>query len=131
MKDITEIYWGSKVSTSTISELNKKAYIHIEDGQNRHLQGGCYPYVYVNGIYLHRNRGVKFENVAILVAIAVNDGYLEVLGTTKDMKKNKTSLVRFFQRLRGRGINRVKLVVGDKYLGMLENIDEVFPEAKY
>ena len=69
--------------------------------------------------------------MAILVAIAVNDGYLEVLGTTKDMKKNKTSLVRFFQRLRGRGINRVKLVVGDKYLGMLENIGEVFPEAKY
>lgn len=31
VEDITEALWGSKVSPSTISELNKKAYIHIED----------------------------------------------------------------------------------------------------
>ena len=31
VEDITETLWGSKVSPSTISELNKKAYVHIED----------------------------------------------------------------------------------------------------
>ena len=31
VEDITEALWGSKVSPATISELNKKAYIHIED----------------------------------------------------------------------------------------------------
>ena len=30
VEDITEALWGSKVSASTISELNKKAYVHIE-----------------------------------------------------------------------------------------------------
>ena len=79
VEDITETLWGSKVSPSTISELNKKAYVHIEDWRNRPLQGGRYPYVYVDGIYLRRNWGGEFENVAILVAIAVNeDGYREV-----------------------------------------------------
>ena len=34
-------------------------------------------------------------------------------------------------RLRGRGLDGVKLVVGDKCLGMLEAVGEVFPEAKY
>ena len=29
VEDITEALWGSKVSPSTISELNKKAYVHI------------------------------------------------------------------------------------------------------
>ena len=52
VEDITEALWGSKVSPSTISELNKKAYVHIEDWRNRPLQGGRYPYVYVDGIYL-------------------------------------------------------------------------------
>ena len=67
---------GSKVSPSTISELNKKAYVHSEDWRNRPLQGGRYPYVYVDGIYLCRNWGGEYENVAILVAIAVNeDGF--------------------------------------------------------
>ena len=81
VEDITEALWGSKVSPATISELNKKAYIHIEDWRNRPLQGGRYPYVYVDGIYLRRNWGGEYENVAILVAIAVNeDGFREVLG---------------------------------------------------
>ena len=132
MEDITEALWGSKVSPATISELNKKAYVHIEDWRNRPLQGGRYPYVYVDGIYLRRNRGGAFENVAILVAIAVNeDGYCEVLGAAEGMKEDKASWISFFQWLRGRGLDGVKLIVGDKCLGMLEAVGEVFPEAKY
>ena len=96
------------------------------------MQGGRYPYVYVDGIYLRRNWGGEFENVAILVAIAVNeDGYREVLGAAEGMKEDKASWVNFFQWLRGRGLDGVKLVVGDKCLGMLEAVGEVFPEAKY
>ena len=73
VEDITEALWGTKVSPSTISELNKKAYVHIEEWRNRPLQGGKYPYVYVDGIYLRRNWGGEYENVSVLVAIAVNE----------------------------------------------------------
>ena len=70
--------------------------------------------------------------MAILVAIAVNeDGYREVLGAAEGMKEDKASWVSFFQWLRGRGLDGVKLIVGDKCLGMLEAVGEVFPEAKY
>ena len=96
VEDITEALWGSKVSPATISELNKKAYVHIEDWRNRPLQGGRYPYVYVDGIYLRRNWGGEYENVAVLVAIAVNeDGYREVLGAAEGMKEDKASWVSF------------------------------------
>ncbi|MFR2042743.1 MAG: transposase [Oscillospiraceae bacterium] len=79
-----------------------------------------------------RNWGGEYENVAILVAIAVNeDGYREVLGAAEGMKEDKASWVSFFQWLRGRGLDGVKLIVGDKCLGMLEAVGEVFPEAKY
>ena len=132
VEDITEALWGSKVSASTISELNKKAYVNIETWRNRPLQGGKYPYVYVDGIYLKRNWGGEYENVAVLVAIAVNeDGYREVLGAAEGMKEDKASWVSFFQWLRRRGLSGVKLIVGDKCLGMLEAVGEVFPEAKY
>ena len=40
VEDITEALWGSKVSPSTISELNKKAYVRIEDWRNRPLRAG-------------------------------------------------------------------------------------------
>jgi transposase-like protein len=88
--------------------------------------------VYVDGIYLRRNWGGEYENVAILVAIAVNeDGYREVLGAAEGMKEDKASWVSFFQWLKSRGLDGVKLVVGDKCLGMLEAAYEVFPKAKY
>ena len=120
------------MSASTISELNKKAYVNIEAWRNRPLQGGKYPYVYVDGIYLKRNWGGEYENVAVLVAIAVNeDGYREVLGAAEGMKEDKASWVSFFQWLRERGLDGVKLIVGDKCMGMLEAVGEVFPEAKY
>ena len=46
----------------------------------------------VDGIYLRRNWGGEYENVAILVAIAVNeDGFREVLGAAEVMKEDKTS----------------------------------------
>ena len=132
VEDITEALWGSKVSASTISELNKKAYVNIEAWRNRHLQGGKYPYVYVDGIYLKQNWGGEYENVAVFVAIAVNEeGYREVLSAAEGMKEDKASWVSFFQWLRGRGLEGVKLIVGDKCLGMLEAVGEVFPEAKY
>ena len=132
VEDITEALWGCKVSSSTISELNKKAYEHIEQWRNRSLEGGKYPYVYVDGIYLKRNWGGEYENVAILVAIAVNeDGYREVLGAAEGMKEDKESWKEFFQWLRNRGLKGIKLIVGDKCLGMLEAAGEVFPESRY
>lgn len=96
------------------------------------MQGGRYPYVYVDGIYLRLNWGGEYENVVVLVAIAVNEaGYREVLGAAESMKEDKASWVSSFQWLKGRGLNGVRLIVGDKCLSMLETVGEVFPEAKY
>ena len=44
---------------------------------------------------------------------------------------NYDQWVSFFQWLRGRGLDGVKLIVGDKCLGMLEAVGEVFPDARY
>ena len=101
-------------------------------GATAPLQDGKYPYVYMDGIYLKRNWGGAYENVSVLVAIAVNeDGYREAFGAAEGMKEDKASWVSFFQWLRGRGLDGVKLIVGDKCMGMLEAVGEVFPEAKY
>ena len=132
VEDITEALWGTKVSPGTISNLNKKAYEHIEAWRNRPLKGGSYPYVYVDGIYLKRCWGGEYENVSILVAIGVNeDGCREVIGAAEGMKEDKESWKNFFIWLKSRGLNGVRLIIGDKSLGMLESIPEVFPEAKY
>ena len=131
VEDISEALWGSRVSASTISELNQKAYVYIEEWRNRKLSGK-YPYVYVDGIYLKRNWGGEFENVSILVAIGVDEeGYREVIGAAEGMKEDAESWKNFLIWLRERGLDSVKLMVGDKCLGMCNAVAEVFPAAKY
>lgn len=131
IEDITEALWGSKVSPGTISNLNKKAYEHIEEWRSRPLTED-YPYAYVDGIYLKRSWGGEIQNVAVLVAIGVNnEGYREILGAAEGMKEDHESWKNFFVWLKGRGLKGVRLIIGDKCLGMLESIPEVFPEARY
>lgn len=131
VEDISEALWGSRVSASTISDLNQKAYVHIEEWRNRKLSGK-YPYVYVDGIYLKRNWGGEFENVSILVAIGVDEeGYREVIGAAEGMKEDAESWKNFLIWLKERGLEGVKLIVGDKCLGMCNAVAEVFPAAKY
>lgn len=131
VEDITEALWGSKVSPGTISNLNKKAYEHIETWRTRDLTDE-YPYVYVDGIYLKRSWGGEVQNVSVLVAIGVNtDGYREIIGAAEGMKEDRESWKNFFVHLKGRGLRGVQLIIGDKSLGMLESIPEVFPEARY
>ena len=132
VEDITEALWGTKVSPSTISGLNKKAYVHIEEWRNRPLKGGKYPYIYVDGMYLKRNWGGEYENVSVLIALGVNeDGYREVIGAAEGMKEDKASWEMFFRWLKERGLDGVKLVIGDKCIGMMDAAQEIFPQAKY
>lgn len=132
VEDITEALWGTKVSPGTISNLNKKAYENIEKWRNRPLSSQAYPYVYVDGIFLKRCWGEEFENVSILIAIGVtDDGYREILGAAEGLKEDLESWKEFFVWLKSRGLSGVKLVIGDKALGMVEAIGQVFPEAKY
>lgn len=68
----------------------------------------------------------------MLVAIGVTeDGYREVIGTAEGLKEDSASWKSFFVCLKSRGLEGVKLIIGDKNLGMVESLGEVFPEAKY
>lgn len=59
----------------------------------------------------------------MLVAIGVNEaGHWEVIGAAEEMNEDKASWLSFLQCLNGRSLDRVRLIVGDKCLGMLNAI---------
>lgn len=131
VEDVTEALWGTKVSPGTISNLNKRAYAHIEKWRNRPLEAK-YPYIYVDGIYLKRCWGGEYENASVLIAIGVTeDGYRKILGAAEGLKEDLESWKNFFVWLKSRGLSGVKLIIGDKALCMVESIGQVFPEVKY
>ena len=131
VEDISEALWGAKVSPGTISNLNQKAYAQIEDWRSRKLEVE-YPYVYLDGIYLKKNWGGTIENIAILVALGVNSaGNREIIGAAEGGKEDKESWLKFLRSLKERGLSGVRLMVGDKCLGLVEAIREVFPDTDY
>ena len=71
-------------------------------------------------------------HVSVLVAIGVDeDGYREIIGAAEGMKEDADSWKTFLVWLKERGLDGVKLIVGDKCLGMCNAVNEVFPEANY
>ena len=131
VEDISEALWGAKVSPGTISNLNQKAYVQIEEWRNRKLEVE-YPYVYLDGIYLKKNWGGTIENIAILVALGVNSaGNREIIGAAEGGKEDKESWLKFLRSLKARGLSGTRVMVGDKCLGLVEAIREVFPDTKY
>ena len=131
VEDITEALWGTRVSPSTVSELNQKIYKQIEEWRNRRIKGQ-YTYVYLDGIWLKRSWGGSVEKVSVLVAIGVNsEGFREIIGVSEGLKEDKESWCKFLRHLKDRGLDGVELVVSDKSLGLVESLPDFFPKAQW
>lgn len=131
VEDITEALWGTRVSPSTVSELNQKIYQQIEQWRNRPIEGE-HPYVYLDGIWLKRSWGGEVKNVAVLIAIGVNaEGFREVLGVAEGTKEDAESWRAFLRHLKERGLTGVRLFVTDKCIGLVEALAEFYPDAAW
>lgn len=131
VEDITEALWGTRVSPSTVSNLNKKVYARIEKWLNAPIVGE-YPYVFLDGIWLKRSWGGEVRNVSVLVAVGVDqDGYRQILGVREGIKEDRESWLTFMRHLKDRGLSGVRLFVSDKCLGLVESVGEFYPEARW
>ncbi len=131
VEDITEALWGTRVSPSTVSELNQQLYERIEEWRNEPIEGE-FAYVALDGIWLKRSWGGEVKNVAVLVAVGVDqDGYRQVLGVCEGLKEDSESWRKFLRHLKERGLKGVRLVTSDKCLGLVEVLPEFYPEADW
>ena len=131
VEDITEALWGTRVSPSTVSELNQQLYERIEAWRNQPITGR-FAYVHLDGIWLKRSWGGEVKNVAVLVAIGVDqDGYRQILGVVEGAKEDAQSWRQFLRHLKEQGLAGVELVVSDKCLGLVEALGEFYPEASW
>jgi transposase-like protein len=131
VEDITQALWGTRVSASTVSDLNQKIYGKIDEWRERPLVGD-FPYVFLDGLWLKRSWGGEVKNVSVLVAIGVaQSGYREILAVSEGAREDKASWTQFLRELKDRGLKGVELFVSDKCLGLVDNLAEFYPEAKW
>jgi transposase-like protein len=131
VEDITEALWGTRVSPSTVSELNKKIYARIEAWRNAPIEGS-HPYIYLDGIVMKRTWAGEVRNVSLLVAIGVNaDGYRDILGICEGAKEDRSGWSAFLKHLKERGLKGVELITSDACMGLYESAAEFFPDARW
>jgi putative transposase len=131
VEDITEALWGTRVSPSTVSNLNKKIYAKIEAWRNRPIEGE-HPYLYLDGIVMKRSWAGEVRNVSLLVASAVNaEGFREILGICEGAKEDKSGWSAFLRHLVDRGLKGVQLIISDASRGLTESAAEYLPEARW
>src|SRR3984893_2006815 len=131
VEDITEALWGTRVSPSTVSNLNKKIYAKIEAWRNRRIEGE-HPYLYLDGIVMKRSWAGEVRNVSLLVASAVNsEGFREILGICEGAKEDKPGWSAFLRHLVDRGLKGVQLIISDACRGLTESAAEHLPEARW
>ena len=131
VEDITEALWGTRVSPSTVSNLNKKIYAKIEAWRNRPIESE-HPYLYLDGIVMKRSWAGEVRNVSLLVASAVNaEGFREILGICEGAKEDKSGWSAFLRHLVDRGLKGVQLIISDACRGLTESAAEYLPEARW
>src|ERR1700735_2641231 len=100
VEDITQALWGTRVSASTVSDLNQKIYGKIDEWRQRPLVGD-FPYVFLDGLWPKRSWGGEVKNVSVLVAIGVaQSGYRKILGVSEGAKEDKASWTQFLRELK-------------------------------
>jgi len=68
----------------------------------------------------------------VLVAFGVSeDGCREILGVCEGGKEDRESWLSFFKHLKSRGLSGVKPFISDRCMGLVEDIGECFPSARW
>ena len=106
VSDVTEALFGTSVSASAMSELNKTVYERLDAWRSRPLEKQ-YPYVYLDGMVMSRRWTGEVSHFSVLVAFGVNeDGVREVIGVGEGAQEDKASWLSFLRHLKERGLRR-------------------------
>ena len=129
--DISQLLWGERMPSQTLSDKLKRVYDQIDQWRNRPLDSE-YPYVFMDGVWHKRSWGGGVEKVCVLVAIGVDAvGRREVIGVAEGMKEDKAGWEQFIRSMIERGLKGVRLVVGDRCAGLVATVDSMLPKARY
>ena len=129
--DISQLLWGDRMPSQTLSDKLKKLYEDIDSWRTRPLESE-YPYVFMDGVWHKRSWGGHVENVSVLVAIGVDsEDHREVIGVAEGMKEDGDSWEQFVRGMIERGLKGVRLVVGDRCAGLVSTVNSMLPKARY
>jgi len=120
------------ISKSQVSRICEELDASVEEFLGRPLDGGPYPYVWLDGLTQKVREGGRIVNVCVVVATAVNgEGKREIVGMDVGTSEDGAFWLAFLRSLVARGINGVQLVTSDAHRGLRDALATVFGGASW
>lgn len=132
VEKVVETLCGTSFSKSTVSALCKRLDEDINAFRNRSLEYMDTPFLMVDATYFKVREDHRVTSKAFLVALAFHgDGHREVVGFGVHDTEDNYSWRMFFEDLKRRGLNSVKMVISDAHKSIRRAISEVYPTVAW
>ena len=130
--DLIKALGCNGISSSQVSRICEQLDEVVESFLGRPLDGGPYPYVWLDGLTQKVREGGRIVNVCVVVATGVNaEGQREILGMDVGASEDGAFWLAFLRSLTARGLSGVELVTSDAHQGLKNAIAAVFTGASW
>ena len=120
------------ISKSQVSRICQELDHVVESFLSRPLDGGPYPYLWLDALTQKVREEGRIVNVSVVVGAAVNtEGKREILGMDVGTSEDGAFWLAFLRSLVARGLSGVQLVTSDAHQGLKAAIATVFGEASW
>jgi putative transposase len=132
VEDLVQTLGIARLSKSQVSELAKSLDTSVADFRARPLDGGPYPYVWLDATMIRCRDDGRIVNVAVLIAVGVNgEGKREILGVDVVTTEAGAGWLAFLRGLVARGLRGVQLAISDAHAGLRDAIAATLPGAAW
>jgi transposase-like protein len=132
VEDLVQTLGIARLSKSQVSELAKSLDGMVVSFRERPLDGGPYPYVWLDAVALRCREGGRTVHVAALIAVGVNaEGKREVLGLEVVTGEDGAGWLAFVRGLVARGLAGVQLAISDAHPGLRTALAATLPGAAW
>ena len=115
------------ISKSQVSRICSELDAVVDAFLGRPLDGGPYPYLWLDALTQKVREDRRIVNVSVAVATGVNrEGKREVLGIDVGTSEDGAFWLAFLRSLTARGLGGVELVTSDAHQGLKDAIATVF-----
>ena len=130
--DLVKALGCEGISKSQVSRICSELDEVVEDFLGRPLDGGSYPYLWLDALTQKVREAGRIVNVSVVVATAVNsEGKREIVGMDVGTSEDGAFWLAFLRSLVARGLGGVELVVSDAHQGLRDAIATVFGGASW
>lgn len=129
--EVTEKLGAVKIGKDAVSRIAQRLDEELCGFRQRRLSQS-HPYLFLDATYLKVNWGGHVGDLALLVAIGVNEqGYREVLAVESAAGEKKEAYRNLLKGLLERGLSGVQLVVSDDHESIKAAVQTELPAARW